>query len=513
MKKVLSGIVILGLAYGGTTYYFGGEAEQQVKHSVKVVDSALKMQSQDAPAPKIELAVKDYDKGFFNSTAKLDFKVDLSSMPKAPPIPIGDLSYSLPLKIEHGPFILSIAKPAMAYATSSATFPEKMQQMAKSQLSSDSTLPELNMSLLINLDSSARFDGEVPEFTLAPKRFPGKFVWKGMNVFYNISKDMAHVDGETVIKGFDLNSPFANAQLSEMKMDYDVHASKYGLWTGQGSLNIPSINIASAQGSKLFELSSLGFNSSASIDDDLLALAMQSKLEKMTVKGAEYGPLAFKIEMKNMDAEVFAGMQQTLQELNNAKYLPKERTAQLLKDLDQQLPKLVARGTELSLSDFSFKLPEGLIEGNFNAKVLPDPKVKSALELANFVQASGLLKMPVTLVKSILVKQASNQIKHQQMVQQLQQSTKVSQEPPASMATPSSEMEPKADSNKASLPKMLSSAEINTQATDRVSKQLQKLLDNHIIVQQGDSYVVKFSFDKGHVLVNGKAVSPDMLQQ
>ncbi len=42
---------------------------------------------------------------------------------------------------------------------------------------------------------------------------------------------------------------------------------------------------------------------------------------------------------------------------------------------------------------------------------------------------------------------------------------------------------------------------------------MQKLIDNHIVIPKGADYLVKFSFDKGHLFVNGKPFSPEMLEQ
>lgn len=518
-KALLGGVVVLVIGYGGTTYYFGGEAEKQFKTSIQMVDTALQKQMQDVPGPKFKFLVQNYDKGFFSSTASLKVSVDISQMPQLRKVAMKEFSYQLPLKIENGPFIASIAKPGLAYATSTLQVPDNIAQMAKTQLSPDSKLPELNMSLLINFDNSARFDGSVPAFTLAPNKFPGKFSWKGMDIYYDVSKDMDRINGETTLNGFELDSPFANGSVSKISMVYDMKASEYGgLWTGTGQLTVPAIDI-SMRGKKFFDLDDLKFDSSANISQGLLALNMSSSMKKATIKNKTYGPLSAKFYAKNIDAQVFSEVQHLLQQVNQSRYLSRKQRNALMDKLDTKVPALVSKGMEVGLSQFNLQLPQGLIKASFSANVPSSSKVASIMDLANVVVAKGQLQMPKSLLENILVTQAKRKIRHQQMMQQLQGSQATNQEPPQDGAdvgdgnSTSSNNDAGSQQQTAQPPKMLSQVEIQSLAKEKVDKQLQKLIDNQMISEQADSYMVNLSYDKGHMMVNGKPMTPDMFQQ
>ena len=420
MKKGVIGLVaVAALGYGAATYYFGGEAESQINKNVRLLDSAIQQQTSHVAGPKFQFTLKDYQKGFLSSSANLKISLDLSDLPTKAPIPLANLSYDLPLKIEHGPIIMSLIKPGLAYITSTASLPEKMVKMDKAQLSDGSTLPELNMNLLVNFDGSSRFDGKVPPFTIQPKALPGKLSWKGMDMYYDLSPEMNAVNGAAVINGLDLDSPFANGKVDKIDMDYDLKAADYGLWTGRSSMTVPAISMSS-NGQSLFELNKLKFESSANISNGLMSLALNASMAKAMVKAQTFGPMNFIFEASKFDAKTFAGMQGLLQQLNNAKNLPKEQVQALMLELNKQIPALVVKGAEISVKQFEFKLPKGLISANFHAQVPAGNTAKTALELAQLVKANGMVKLPKEMVKTYLVRKARSVIRQKQMMQQKQ---------------------------------------------------------------------------------------------
>lgn len=505
MKKVFIGLVlIIVLGCVGASFFFGGEAENQFKHSVKAFDKALQDKMLQVPSsPQVNLVVKDYDKGIFSSSAKLRVKVDLSAMPMPLPRAMSKISYDLDLKINHGPFILSLMKPGMAYVESSAQLPKNIIDKVKQQLSKDSTLPQLDLSFFLNLDESSMFKTSIPTFTIIPKQFPGKLIWKGMDMTYNMSKDFTHVYGTSVMNGIDFKSPFANADVSQVQMTSDLRASDYGLWVGTGSFNVPSIRV-SARGQNVFDLSKFKLDSSANIKEGLLELSMSSSLASITSKAKSFGPANMVFMVKNLDAKALADVQGVLQQLKDARRLPKDKVEDLTQKLDVQFPKLLARGAELSLSNANFKMPQGLLSASLNIKVPAGIKVTKSMDLVEHVQAKGSLKTPVVLVKKQLFRQAFRQVRYQQRI--LQRQARKAQ----SLAALSNDTGVVRSTES---PKRMTRMEMKKLAKQKVENQLNKLLGKQLLIQEDDAYLLKFTFNKGHLFVNEKAFTPDMLEQ
>jgi uncharacterized protein YdgA (DUF945 family) len=507
MKKGILGLIlIVVLGYGGATFYFGGQAQSQLKRNVLVFNDALQKQMQDAPGPKFQVSLVDYSKGFLSSSARLKFTLDMRSLPV--PLPGGQAvqSYEMPMEIHHGPFIFSLGKMGLAYATTTARFPEKMAKQAKMFLSESSELPELQMSVFIKIDESFRVDADVPKFQIEPKAgMQGNFIWKGMNAVYNVSSNMVNVDGGAVIEGLSLDSPMAKADVSKIEMNYDVSKAEYDLWVGTGDMSVPSIDV-SFQGMSIFSLADLSFESKAGLDDGLLSMDMRSSMKKAMVRGQNYGPLKFALSIKNLDAKTFASVQKLAQQLNNSRYLPRSQSRELMQKLEQQLPSLVNKGAELDLDKFTFTIPQGEIAADVNAKVAKGVAMKSILELANHVVINAEIKLPKVIVEKALIKRAASYIRHQQMRQQLENANK--QE--AASGDGSDDTMAQGQDN---MPKPMSRSEIRDAAKEKVTNQIQRLVDKDLLVQTDSSYIFKFKYDKGLMYLNGAPISKDMLEQ
>ena len=508
MKKGLIGVLgIAVLGYAGTSIFFGSEAENQLKKSVKGFDHLLQTQMVNVPAaPKMNLVVKDYSRGLLSSSAKLRIKLDLAGVPI--PVPLGKkkMSYDLDIKVNHGPFIFPLSKPGLAFVQSKLAFPENLSRKAKDQLTDDSTLPQLDLSLFIHFDESIRINTTVPAFTLKHKQFPGSFTWKGMTTVYDLSKELDSIKGQGSINGMELKSPFANASIAKMDMNSDMKAADYGLWVGDGAFNVPSIKV-SAQGQTMFDLSKWEMKSSARMTSGLINVGLNMSLEQVMAMGKTYGPANIDFSLKNLDAKTFSEVQALTERIRNSRDLPKEQVRKLTEELNKTLPKMVTRGAELSLKNVRFKMPEGLISAGLNVKVPMGTKANSVVELAEYVKAAGELSVPMVLVDAELVKQAARKIRSEQRTERQRA---LQSQMNAGITDASGE---KAVTLNSEPPQQMSRAEIKELAEHKVKKQIKKLIDNQLVIQKGANYLFKFTFDKGHLFVNGKPFTPDMLEQ
>lgn len=508
MKKVLvGGLGLVVLGYVGTTFYFGNSAEKQFKKTVKVVDSALQDQLVNVPnAPKMNLVVKDYSRGLVSASAKLRVKMDLSDLPVPIPPSQKKMFYDLELKVSQGPFILPLSKPGLAYVQSTLSLPEKLTQQAKAQLSDNSTLPQLDLSLFINFDESLKVNTSIPAFTLAHKQFPGSFNWKGMDMVYYLSKGLDSIKGQGVVKGMELKSPFANAIIEKMDMSSDMQASDYGLWVGDGSFNVPSIKV-SARGRQMFLLSNWNMKSFADINNGLINVSLNMSLEKAKVMRKEYGPGNVDFSLKNLDAKTFSEIQSLGHQLRNANELPKDKQNELTNKLDKAIPKLVAEGAEIALNNVKFKMPEGDFAAALTVSFPKDTKAEGMVQLAEHIKAVGEFSVPMKIVDAQLAKKAYRKIRYQQHKQrQMALHAQMN-------AAIDNGVQGHAVANNDKPVARMSHREMRALAKEKVQKQMQKLIDNQIVIQKGANCIVKFTYDKGHVFVNGKPFSPEMLEQ
>ena len=337
-----------------------------------------------------------------------------------------------------------------------------------------------------------------------PKQFPGEFIWKGMNLTYNLSKALDNVQGSAVINGLDFSSPFGKAAVSKISMASNMSASDYGLWVGNGSFNIPSIAV-SARGNSVFDLSKFKMDSSADIKNGLLNVGMNLSLESIVSMGQSFGPANIEFATKNLDAKPLVEAQNILQQLKEAKSLPKAKVDELTGQLDLLFPQVVSKGAELSLTNANFKVPQGLISAALNVKVPAGIKAVKSMDLVNYVVAKGELSVPMVLVEKQLMQQASRKIRAEQ--RQLYKKDNQAQKQALTLEQTTAmigNVEPA---------KRLSRSEIRMLAKEKVAHQLNKLVEKQLLIKKDNVYVLKFTFDKGHLSINGTAFTPDMLEQ
>lgn len=504
MKKGLIGATLfLILGYFGISTFFASKAEEQFKKSVKVFDQALQEKLLQIPvSPRVNLLVKEYSKGLISSSAKLRVNVNLSDMLIPLPISTNKMSYDLDFKIHHGPFVLALGEPGIGYVEASAKLPNKAIEMAKKQLSEDSSFPQLDFSLLLNFDHSSVFKLSIPTFNLVPKQFPGKLVWNGMDMTYRLSNNFDNVQGASVIKGLELTSPFANAKVAKIALLSDLNATEYGLWVGTGSFDVPEISV-SAQGQSVFELSKFKANSSANIHDGLLDTSIHMSLQSVQSLGQSFGPVNVDFLVKNLDAKASVTLQGLLQQFNEVNKLSKDKVEALTQQLDTLFPSALSRGAELSLSNVHFKMPQGVLSGALDIQLPAGLKAKKSMDLVDYVKAKGYLKVPMVLLEEQLTKQASRNINYQQKQLKIKKDQTLA-------ANDNHETDTAPDLKAV---KLLSRLEINTLAKEKVNKQVKKLTDNQLLIKEGDSYLFKFTFNKGHLFINDKPFSPEMLEQ
>ncbi len=508
MKKGLIGVMSVAiLGYVGTSIYFGSEAESQLKKSIKGFDHLLQTQTVNVPsAPKMNLVVKNYDRGLLSSSAKLGVKLDLTGVPIPVLFDMKRMSYDFNIKINHGPFIFPLSKPGLAFVQSKIAFPAKLSQKAKVQLTDDSTLPQFDLNLFINFDESIRINTAIPAFTLKHKQFPGSFTWKGMTMVYDLSKALDSVKGQGSVNGMVLKSPFGNASVAKMHMNSDIKAADYGLWVGDNEFNVPSIKV-STQGQAMFDLSKWQMKSFANMNSGLVNIGLNMSLERAMVMGKTYGPANIDFSLKNLDAKTFSAVQTLTLRIKNSGELAKEQATKLRDELNKILPKMVTRGAELSLKNVRFQMPEGQISAGLNIKVPMGTKVNSVDELADYVKASGELSVPMVLVDAQLVKQASRKLRHQQRDEH-QRALQAQINAGINHAS-----EEKTIAHTSKPVSHMSRIEVKALAEQKVKTQVKKLIDNQLLIKKGANYVFKFKFDKGHLFVNGKPFTPDMLEQ
>jgi len=474
MKKLTGLVVILAILVLGGYYGMGVATENTVRHNVDVINQAN----------GVFAGIESYNRGWFSSTAMIDWKLHVperlvkTSDGQTQTIAAQNYNMKMPLTIKHGPVIFSEngVKFGLGYASTDLALPAQYNEQFNNAFTSDSTKPKLDLALFVSYFNNSNVEMGVPAFKLISKQ-GGQFDWLGMNSSTYVTSNADKINGGVAIDGMLFTQKDVKATVGKIKTDYDLRKTDSGLYLGEASINMPSIVVTQAEKTQ-FELNDFDMNTSSDINDDLFSSHFKTSVGKIQANDKTYGPGNLEMSIRNLDATVLGRINQQVQVAQNGNDQEKQ---QAMMAMLPDVPKLFSRGAEFEISELSFTMPQGTIEGSMFIS-LPKGENNNPLELIGKIHGVSKLKVPVDVLQ-LAMNEANKQ--------------RAATAQPAAQAT---------DEAAAATP--AAPADVS----DTTKNQIAAMVQSGLIVQQGDYYVVELALDQGKLLVNGNAFSQDMMK-
>lgn len=520
MKKIMGLVIILVALVLGGYFAMGLITEKRVKHDLQAINKSN----------GISVKIADYKRGFYTSRATLDWRLHVPERIIPGPsgqselVPAKDYDLRMPLTIHHGPIIIADKKIkfGVGYASSVVPLPEKYLKDFNEMFKPGSTHPQLNLSIFVNYLANSRVEMTVPAFKLLLKK-GGEMEWKGMTSIVKFPQDAAKVKGGITFDGLQLQNDMIKAQVEKADVTYNFHKSVEGLYIGNLGLSLPSIQVNNKT-EKLFGLTDFDIQSSSDVNAGLFQSQLVMSVDKIYSAGKEYGPGKITTTIKNLDAVVLARIHQ---QANSAQGSNLERQQSLLAILPE-VPKLLAQGPEFEISELSFVMPQGTIDGTLSLS-LPKDEQANPFELFYKIKGKGKLKVPAEVVTFVL-----NEINKEKVVSQIAV-PKAADAAPAAVSAPAVDAakseETRADATKPvdavatnadanaklALPQAQATPEksakdIGEQVASMTKTQLDAMLSSGFLVKDGNYFLINAELDKAHLIVNGKPFNAAMLK-
>ncbi|MBA2653318.1 MAG: YdgA family protein [Tatlockia sp.] len=516
MKKFTGLVVFLAALVLGSYYGMGYLTEKKVKEDLKLVNQS----------EGINVEVVNYNRGWFTSEALLNWHLQIPEheikTPDGQPkiVAAEDYQLNMPLTIYHGPVIIAnkTVKFGLGYAHTDLVLPPKFADQFKNTFTPESTQPKLELSLLVSYLNNSNIDFSVPDFKLVSKNINGgKLDWMGMTSATNVSSDRSKISGNLTVEGLRFVKDKTQTLMSNVTSEYNLHKSPTGIYLGDASLSFPSLSVTMGD-QKLLELSQFDVHSDTNIEEGLFHSQLKSSVEKIIVNNKTYGPGVVAIGIRNLDADVLAKINDQVNQMQQGN---EQQSQQAVLAILPQLPQLLSRGAEFEVSELSFAMPEGKIEGNLLVS-LPKDKAANPFELIQKIQGNGKLKIPTLVLRNILTQsykqklsapqQTQPQNIQQGIVQQMQQQT--GQEATTNQTTATIAPTDSTTVNPAPVdPSTVKpAADVMAQAAEMADKQLASMVQSGVLILQGNDYLIEMNFNQGKLMVNGKPFDPAMLK-
>lgn len=487
MKKIAGLVVILAVLVLGGYYGMGIATERAVKHNLDAINKSN----------GLSVKVAEYKRKWFSSTALLDWRLQVperiakSEDGQSVTVPAQEFEMQMPMVIHHGPviFVNNTVKFGFGYAETQIPLPAKYNEQFDSMFTSESVKPQLNLSMFVNYFNNSQIEMSVPSFKLMGKQGQ-QFDWKGMTSFLDVGSDASKVKGEFNVEGMLFSKDGMKAQVGEINTDYDLQKSDAGLYLGDANASIPSL-LVSQKDEKLFELTDFDVHSSCNVENGLFGSQFKMSIDKVFATGKSYGPGNLEMAIKNLDADVLARINQQVNQAQNG--TEAERQQAMLAILPE-VPKLFGRGAEFEISELSFVMPQGTVEGTLQVS-LPAGDTANPFELMQKIKGNGKLKIPAEVIKLALNESNKQKILSNQTTSQ-----------PADQTTVADAIV------SATSPAPAATTDAVQQAASMSDEQINAMVQSGLIAQDSNYYVIDVSLDQGSFTVNGKPFNAAMLK-
>lgn len=529
MKKFFGLVVLLAALVLGSYYGMGLVTENTLKKNIDIINRSN----------GIMVDIDKYNRGWFTSSAALNWRLHIPERVvkdqngQSTTIPPEEYTVQMPLSIYHGPIILANNRVrfGLGYATSNLEVPPVYMAKFSNMFTSESTKPELRLSMFVNYMNNSQLNMTMPQFKMITKENGDQIEWDGMESSINVSSNIKNVEGKFTINGAKFIKKSMQATLGQVNSQYEFHQTSSGLYIGEAMLSLPSF-VVTENKQVIVDIEQFSVNSNSYIKDGLFNSTLKLSLNKLVGKDKSYGPGILEVDLSNLDAQVLADINQTVNKIQQG--TDSERQQALIALLPE-LPKLFAKGAQFQVSKLNMVLPQGVIEGNLLI-MLPKGESGSPFQLLQKLKGQAKLRVPVSVVRTLelisvtqkLLSQASVQ---QAMIEQLKKNDAVITKEntlPAEAAALPAEKESQDPANKApvaaavdpSTPtqgsdnssKPVTVEDIDKQASIQTDQKLTEMVQSGLLVLQGNEYSIDISLSQGQLSVNGKPFSPSMLQ-
>lgn len=495
MKKLSGLIIVLLVLILGGTWVAGKITEKELKSAM------LTMNNMDHNKG-FTTSLSDYKRGWFKSTATLDWKVQVpeqtetTSNQEVVVIPPKELEFHLPITIHHGPIIFAnnTVKFGLGYADTEIKLPAEYDKQFNELFTESSEKPKLDISILVNYLRHSKINFTIPAFKATTKDNT-IFVWKGFSSILSISRDANYLDGSFTLQGTELISQNGNKKVivGKFQTDYDLNKAPETFFVGSTNINLDSVQFL--QGEKTtFSLKDFRLDSDSSIDNHLFSAHVKTGLDKISIDNIEYGPGKLSISVRNLDADALVRIHNKLNELQKNGNVQNQ---QMMMAMLPEIPALLSKQPEFKISDLEFKMPEGDIKGNLTLSI-PAGENHNPLLMIQNLNGNGKLSVPAAVLKSVLTQSYQD---------------KPAAQPELQNALVSELQKDNANANpdNGATQKQITE-DTRALAIKEADDQINKMLQSGLIIASDKDYVIEFGLEKGKLIINGKPFTPEMVK-
>lgn len=492
MRKIAV-VLILVIAIGAAAPFgMGYMAERQIN----------RIANRLSERPQVTVTVKDYKRGYMNSTATLH--IDYKAVQPEKQQDVIQASVELKQTIKHGPFLSTADgfRFGMAYAESDLVLSKEAKAVLNEIFKDQASQPEFVIDSMIHLNGASEHHFRIPQYKFLHKdntQDDITITTSGAHGSWEMSSDLDYHTGTLNFGSFLLQQDKVLARINAPEITFDMNHNNIGIYTGKTRIDFPSFEV-SVDGKMEYQLKSLELNTSGDVDKDLYHVSFNGGFENLKLEQKAYGPLLFNVSLRNLDANAIVEIQKLADQMQDPN-TPKEQQQAIVLGLMTKVPEVFSRGAELRIEPFNLSLPQGKVEIAGHLKIDEGSLTGIAANpFAALQKLNGELKvvMAKDVARELMVKESRDKIAKMEAYSRLRQAQQ------ANYAHMNNGQQPPEH-------KPLTAQEIEAKSQSMADSYIKSLKDNGYVTEEGKNFVMNAKMEKGVLTVNGKRMPNQML--
>ncbi|MCW8828015.1 MAG: YdgA family protein [Gammaproteobacteria bacterium] len=458
MKKFLiAGVVVIGGAVLAAPYLIGTHAEGRFTQGHEWLQ-------QEILYPQVSVQPGEYRKGWLTSETSTRFSFTPAGEGEAP------LSFEL---VHH---INQIPSPmGMMRIESELALPPEMAEKLEGHLRGG---PLLSAETVVGFDGNATTTLTSPGYS-GPLQ-SGERVqldWRGLEGTFNSDGKMGHITASLTAPGLSIKDGEGSVTLSRMHYNTDLVRGAYDLWFGTADATLEGIEFdveTPENGPARMQMSKARLTTEQHEDDTRVDIDGKLTFETFEVNGFNVSDGIYEVAYHNLDAASLGQLNTTLKQIMHEQ--PQDPSL-LVDSMKSHVQGLLSQKPELSIRQLRIETPMGTVSGKLHM-VLTDPLTDAMMQnpimLMDILRVDLDASLPKPMVMGLLSSSARNSV------------TQIAKTQGRS----------------------LSSEEVTERSNALMQQQLQGLLAQQLMVEQGENYLTSIHYARHKLMINDQDATP-----
>ncbi len=352
------------------------------------------------------------------------------------------------------------------------------------QVEGESPLPAEYQAVIrtvIDIDGQGRTRIDLPAMEISASDQHPAIRFSGMDGEIRFDGDFEKVETDFALPTLRLSQ--GDGQLLEIEgLRFNSRFSKdsSGLTLGGGRFEIERFGLQESESDTRLELRQLAIEAESGAQGTVVAANVRYRLEALQLDDTVYGPAEVRLGVGNLPPAVLLELQQSIEQINARQLADEQKGIELLNVLMASAPALLKSDPRVTIDKLSVQTPDGLVEGQLSVQSvgLELQEIGNTSAMLNKLVADAALRMPKRLFMLLL-----RQKLEADLLRQFEQRR---------LINPASEL-PDAE-------------QLNAMVSTLADRQLELLLGQELLVEEGDSLATQAKLSGGLLSVNGKTI-------